>query len=106
MTAPPQPVGTPYARSSEPVRSEEAAVKSVTPSSPMPTREPPPAAPERPAQRTVERPPARSPGQTSERGQSDGLRPETERPPHENLLKRIWTGLFAPRGRGAGRTTL
>ncbi len=95
LVAPAQTVASPYARHSEPVRGEEPAVKQVTPACPMPTREPPPDVDERPysprgPERVAERPAERHP---------DFLTgPESERPPQENLLKRIWTGLFAPRG--------
>jgi len=95
LIAPTQTVATPYARHSEPVRGEEPAVKQVTPTCPMPTREPPPDADERPysprgPERVAERPAA--PLADFRTGT------ESERPPQENLLKRIWTGLFAPRG--------
>ncbi|WP_363169896.1 Rne/Rng family ribonuclease [uncultured Lamprocystis sp.] len=95
LVAPTQAVANPYARQSEPVRGEEPAVKQVTPTCPMPTREPPPDADERPysprgTERVAEQP--------AERHPDFRTGTESERPPHENLLKRIWTGLFAPRG--------
>ena len=89
LTYLPQSVGSPYSRGGEPTRSEEPTVKAITPTSPIPMREP---APERltPAwtPRTAEREP------TAHAGPQDSQ--AHDRPTGENLLKRIWTGLFAP----------
>jgi len=91
LVAPTQTVASSFARHSEPVRGEEPAVKQVTPACPMPTREPPPDADERPYS-------PRGPERPAERHPDFRTGTESERPPQENLLKRIWTGLFAPRG--------
>ncbi|WP_295413961.1 Rne/Rng family ribonuclease, partial [uncultured Thiodictyon sp.] len=82
-----------HARTSEPTRSEEPAVKQITPASPVPNREAP-AEPARTADTTWSaRAPEREPARYTdpEDAQSE------DRPATENLLKRIWTGLFAPR---------
>jgi ribonuclease E len=78
LTAPPEPSTAPLyakldAKLGQPVRSEEPAVKQVTPSAPAPQRE-------------------ASPLQSSV-----VIRRESERGEQESLLKRIWTGLFMPR---------
>ncbi|AUB83420.1 hypothetical protein THSYN_22370 [Candidatus Thiodictyon syntrophicum] len=88
----PQSVGGTHARASESTRSEEPTVKAITPTSPMPTREPAPE-PERPDNAWTARAPEREPARYA-----DPQDPQTQdRPAAENLLKRIWTGLFAPR---------
>jgi len=88
----PQAVGGTHARASESTRSEEPTVKAITPTSPMPTREPA-SEPERPADAWTARAPEREPARYA-----DPQDPQTQdRPAAENLLKRIWTGLFAPR---------
>jgi ribonuclease E len=88
----PQAVGGTHARASEPTRSEEPTVKAITPTSPMPTREPAPEQ-ERPDNAWSARAPEREPARYA-----DPQDPQTQdRPAAENLLKRIWTGLFAPR---------
>ena len=107
MVAAPQASATPYSRSAESARPEEPAVKQVTPSAPMPTREPPPYSsddeseghraprweprsdtrPERPAE-----PPR---GRPASQTQPPPRAPD--RPQPDSLLKRIWTGLFATR---------
>ena len=72
---------------------EEPTVKGITPASPVPTREPPPerARPEPEWDSGPTEPPP--PGRYGD--QAEGA--AHERPAGENLLKRIWTGLFAPR---------
>ncbi len=100
-----QTVATPYSRSTEGARSEEPAVKQVSPASPMPTREPPPESDrepephyeprydrssERSGDRPTEAPRARPASQTP-------APRAPERPAPDSLLKRIWTGLFATR---------
>ncbi|WP_295445068.1 Rne/Rng family ribonuclease [uncultured Thiodictyon sp.] len=89
----PQSGAAAHTRASEPTRSEEPAVKSITPSSPVPTREPAPE-PERAADTPWSaRAPEREPARYSDPEET----PTEDRPATENLLKRIWTGLFAPR---------
>jgi ribonuclease E len=84
MTAPPpQPIASTSARSGEPVRSEQPAVRQVIPASPMPEREPHPEPPERMQPRD------RGAAET----QPTGL-PERGQP--ESLLKRL-ARLFVPR---------
>lgn len=86
-SAPVQP-GTPYGRLAEPARSEEPAVKQVSPTSPMPMREHP--EPERVPEPRYERP--------AERSRPAAPAPRVpERAQPDSLLKRIWTGLFATR---------
>ncbi|WP_369613375.1 ribonuclease E [Marichromatium sp. PS1] len=75
--APPEPEAeSRYTRLTAPPRIEEPAVKQVTPATPVPQQRPNP-------QRTTPKTPA-------------GLQ-EPERSEPESLIKRIWTGLFAPR---------
>lgn len=62
-----------YAKLGQPVQAEEPAVKQVSPATPVPQRWTPTPQPETPVRR------------------------EAERGEPESLLKRIWTGLFAPR---------
>jgi ribonuclease E len=86
MVTPPQPAAQPYGRLSETARSEEPAVKHVAPALPMPVREPPPET------QTVASAPRRP-----EPALDTLAAPAHERSQSESLLKRIWTGLFAPR---------
>ncbi len=74
MTGPLEATDAPYTRPGETGRSEEPAVKQVTPTAPRPVREPEP----------------------------EASTPEGH--PPESLLKRIWTGLFAPRPSAPDRT--
>ncbi|WP_082806022.1 ribonuclease E [Marichromatium gracile] len=75
--APPEPEAeSRYTRLTTPPRIEEPAVKQVTPATPVPQQRPNP-------QPTTPKTPA-------------GLQ-EPERSEPESLIKRIWTGLFAPR---------
>ena len=92
MAVLPQSVGTGHARAGEPTRSEEPTVKSITPTSPVPTREPPPE-PERPEPAWSARAPEREPARYADPEDAQ----TQDRPAAENLLKRIWTGLFATR---------
>jgi ribonuclease E len=74
MAGPPETEAAPfYAKLGQPVQAEEPAVKQVAPATPVPQRWTPTPQSDSPAQR------------------------ETERGESESLLKRIWTGLFAPR---------
>ncbi|MFB1488520.1 MULTISPECIES: ribonuclease E [unclassified Thiocapsa] len=74
LTAPSEAKVAPfYAKLGQPVQSEEPAVKQVSPATPVPQRWTPTPQPETPVRR------------------------ESERGEPESLLKRIWTGLFAPR---------
>jgi ribonuclease E len=74
MTTMPEADAQPmYAKLGQPMQAEEPAVKQVSPATPVPQRWTPAAQPE-PTER-----------RSSERGEP------------ESLLKRIWTGLFAPR---------
>ncbi|UHD17696.1 ribonuclease E [Thiocapsa bogorovii] len=74
LTALPETKAAPlYAKLGQPVQAEEPAVKQVSPATPAPQRWTPTPQPETPVQQEVER------------GEP------------ESLLKRIWTGLFAPR---------
>lgn len=91
LTYVPQSVGTPYSRQAEPTRSEEPTVKALTHTSPIPMREPTPES---------ERPSPAWPPRTQDRQPMGYTGPQETQPhdrqPEENLLKRIWTGLFAP----------
>ncbi|WP_296700616.1 ribonuclease E [Thiocapsa sp. UBA6158] len=74
LTAPSETKVAPfYAKLGQPVQAEEPAVKQVSPATPAPQRWTPTPQPETPVRR------------------------EAERGEPESLLKRIWTGLFAPR---------
>jgi ribonuclease E len=74
LAGPPVTAATPfYAKLGQTVQAEEPAVKQVAPATPVPQRWTPSPQPETPAPR------------------------EAERSEPESLLKRIWTGLFAPR---------
>ncbi|MCG6897187.1 MAG: ribonuclease E [Thiocapsa sp.] len=74
LTALPETQGAPYyAKLGQPAQAEEPAVKQVAPTTPMP-------------QRSAPSPSAATPD-----------RRDPERGEPESLLKRIWTGLFAPR---------
>jgi ribonuclease E len=74
LTAPPEAAAAPfYAKLGQPAQAEEPAVKQVAPTTPIPQRWTPTQQPETSATR------------------------ESERGEPESLLKRIWTGLFAPR---------
>ncbi|WP_139052838.1 ribonuclease E [Thiocapsa marina] len=74
LTALPETKAAPfYAKLGQPVQAEEPAVKQVSPATPAPQRWTPTPQPEAPVQH------------------------EPERGEPESLLKRIWTGLFAPR---------
>ncbi|WP_296807131.1 ribonuclease E [Thiocapsa sp.] len=74
LTALPEAKAAPlYAKLGQPVQAEEPAVKQVSPATPAPQRWTPTPQPETPVQH------------------------EAERGEPESLLKRIWTGLFAPR---------
>jgi len=88
----PQALGSSHGRASEPSRSEEPTVKAITPTSPMPSREPAPE-PERPETPWTARAPEREPAHYADPQDAH----TQDRPAAENLLKRIWTGLFAPR---------
>jgi ribonuclease E len=75
LTAPPEAKAAPfYAKLGQPVQAEEPAVKQVSPATPAPQRWTPTPQPEIQSRREI-----------AERGEP------------ESLLKRIWTGLFAPR---------
>ncbi len=80
---------------------EEPTVKGITPASPVPTREPPPerAHPEPEWDSEPTEPP---PGRYGDQAEGHAH----ERPAGENLLKRIWTGLFAPRVEPPGSARL
>jgi len=86
MTAAPPPSPTPYVRAGEPARSEQPAVRQVTPASPMPEREPPPevGGAARAGQARAER-------ETSGRDPGPGARSQPE-----SFLKRL-ARLFVPR---------
>jgi ribonuclease E len=86
MTAAPPPSPTPYVRAGEPARSEQPAVRQVTPASPMPEREPPPEV--RGAARAGQ---ARAERETSGRDPGPGARSQPE-----SFLKRL-ARLFVPR---------
>jgi ribonuclease E len=74
LTAPPEAAAAPfYAKLGQAVQAEEPAVKQVAPTTPIPQRWTPTQQPETSTTR------------------------EPERGEPESLLKRIWTGLFAPR---------
>jgi ribonuclease E len=74
LAGPPVTAATPfYAKLGQTVQAEEPAVKQVAPATPVPQRWTPSPQPETPVPR------------------------EAERSEPESLLKRIWTGLFAPR---------
>ncbi len=91
LTYTPQSAGTPYSRQAEPTRSEEPTVKALAHTSPIPMREPTPES---------ERPSPTWPPRTQDRQPMGYTGPQEtqshDRPQEENLLKRIWTGLFAP----------
>ncbi len=89
LTAAPQPGPVPYARLGEPVRSEQPAVRQVTPSAPMPEREPPPERPEAPAAAHSGQPRPRRDETPSTPGGAERAQPES-------LLKRL-ARLFVPR---------
>ncbi|MBN2887378.1 MAG: ribonuclease E, partial [Chromatiaceae bacterium] len=80
----PEAAPTTYPRTGSVARAEEPAVKQVAPATPAPQREDPPreVRPRAPQPRPLGAPLAR---------------PEAERGDSDSLLKRIWTGLFAPR---------
>ncbi len=74
LTAPPEAAAAPfYAKLGQPVQAEEPAVKQVAPTTPIPQRWTP-----------------------TQQAETSATR-ESERGEPESLLKRIWTGLFAPR---------
>ncbi len=90
LSARPSAGDAPQARNTAPPRSEEPAVKLVTPSSPVPQRSEPDRAPttRKPAPRTEAAP------QRQARGP---MRHEEQNSQHpEGMLKRLWTTLFAP----------
>ncbi len=92
MAVLPQSVGGVPARASESTRSEEPTVKAITPTFPMPTREPPPEEECHDSAWSTHVP------EGEPAHYADPQDPQTQdRPAAENLLKRIWTGLFAPR---------
>lgn len=86
MTAAPPPSPTPYVRVGEPARSEQPAVRQVTPASPMPEREPPPEA----------RGTARAGQARAERDIPGGDLGPGARSQPESFLKRL-ARLFVPR---------
>ncbi len=70
MAADPEPAGLPYTRSGEGVRLEQPAVRQITPSAPMPEREP---APERPDPQPASAAEGRTPPAVERAPQGDGL---------------------------------